>query len=777
MFKRFLLAAMALFSFASVSKADISDGQFSTNQIFDVQYYWSGNTLNASSFIAPYDMNFVHPTVNAGDYFKFFPSTTNPGTYGLGLYTSAGALKQVVHNTGTLQAIGPDALFYVGSGFFGTVITTSAGYAYGQSGTFTNMDTSVSATDASSYTWASTTPLAAGQTASTTPVTPPAPTPSYVSVNPSVVNVYPTSNNSPASETAAKALDATSGTKYLNFDRANAGFTIKLPAGKVVSALTFTTANDFVPRDPTKFTLQGSNDGVNWTPITTDQAITLSDSRYTTSAQVSVNNTTPYVYYFITFTSIKAIDQYGSVAGCQAALGTLACDSVQIGDVNFLTDSNNTATSTDAAVAGSRVVNPGAPAPVISNGTPTVTSSSSQGTSTQTTTVARGTTVETDTVTRGTPVTTRSFADAARKDTRTIAVTRTVTLTTLTPVTTQRHFVTPVLTTVTTSVPTTTTTTTTPQIVTTYSDGTTTTADGTPVTTTNTTYTNTPVTTTTYDASNLYVYTVDTQVSSSASTQSVASNGITNAIAFRNNTLVMGSPLDRSDGAYAQPYGMRQNAKGAMTFQGGSFGYQDTVENNTWGLNVDVSHGESKAKNGSSVESESYNGSAYILTKQDYFWYKGQIGVASSYYKNSVSIPAFALSAKNKANQMNVYMDNTVYSPVDFYGFRPFAGVLVNNSSIRNASVVGSNLLDTTPSKKATTFGVPYAGLRYELDKNISIEYRATQSPDFKTVHGVRASVKQEIGKDVYLDFVLGSEKGSRGYTNTYGMVGLVWKF
>ena len=53
MFKRFLFAAMALFSFASVSKADISDGQFSTNQIFDVQYYWSGNTLNASSFIAP----------------------------------------------------------------------------------------------------------------------------------------------------------------------------------------------------------------------------------------------------------------------------------------------------------------------------------------------------------------------------------------------------------------------------------------------------------------------------------------------------------------------------------------------------------------------------------------------------------------------------------------------------------------------------------------------------------------------------------------------------
>lgn len=162
---RAVLALAMLFGITSSAKADITDGHFSTNQIFDVQYYWSGTTLNASNFIAPYDMNFQHPTVSSGQYFAFFNSTTNPGTYGLGLYNSDGTLAQVVHNTGTLQAIGPDALFYVGSGFFGTVITTSAGYAYGSSASFTNMDTSVSAADASGYTWASTTPLGAGQTA------------------------------------------------------------------------------------------------------------------------------------------------------------------------------------------------------------------------------------------------------------------------------------------------------------------------------------------------------------------------------------------------------------------------------------------------------------------------------------------------------------------------------------------------------------------------------------------------------------------------------------
>jgi hypothetical protein len=162
---RVAVALAIVFSMVNTAHAALEDGHFSTNQIFDVQYSWSGSTLNASNFIAPFDMNFQHPTVASGDYFAFFPSTTNPGTYGMGLYDSTGALKQVVHNTGTLQAIGPDAIFYIGSGFFGTVITTSAGYAYGSSASFNSMDTSVTSSDLTSYSWASTTPLAAGETA------------------------------------------------------------------------------------------------------------------------------------------------------------------------------------------------------------------------------------------------------------------------------------------------------------------------------------------------------------------------------------------------------------------------------------------------------------------------------------------------------------------------------------------------------------------------------------------------------------------------------------
>jgi hypothetical protein len=167
MIKRLLFLCMLLFSHLSVS-AGITDGKFGINQIFDVQYWWNGTTLNASNFIAPYNKNFQPVTTTAGQYFQFFPSTTNPGKYGLKLMNSNGTQHSIVHDHGDITALGNGAIFYIGSGFFGNVITTAAGYNYGASAQFTNMDTSVSAADITNYTWASTTPLSAGQTAAPT---------------------------------------------------------------------------------------------------------------------------------------------------------------------------------------------------------------------------------------------------------------------------------------------------------------------------------------------------------------------------------------------------------------------------------------------------------------------------------------------------------------------------------------------------------------------------------------------------------------------------------
>lgn len=158
-----------------------------------------------------------------------------------------------------------------------------------------------------------------------------------------ITNHYPTSNNSPAGEGAANAFDNDPNTKYLNFDKKNAGVTVKLNQGRVVTGFTLTTANDFSGRDPTSYKLYGSNDGVNWTLIQ-DGSLSLSESRYWTSPTITVTNTTAYAYYYIYFPTTKAGD------GCG-----LNCDSMQIAEITYYYDSNNTTTST---ATGTTVTNP-----------------------------------------------------------------------------------------------------------------------------------------------------------------------------------------------------------------------------------------------------------------------------------------------------------------------------------------------------------------------------------------------------------------------------------
>jgi len=353
--KKILFALMFLCSNAF---AAITDGKFGINQIFDVQYWWNGNTLNASNFIAPYNKNFQTVTVTTGQYFQFFASTTNPGTYGLKLMNSNGTQHSIVHDTGDITALGNGAIFYIGSGFFGNVITTAAGYNYGASAQFTNMDTSVTSSDLNNYTFASTTPLAAGQTAA-----PATPTVDWKTIKtnstPVVISaITPTSYNSPAGEGAANAFDGNTGTKYLNFDKKNAGVTVKLSQGRVVQKFTITTANDFSGRDPTSYKLYGSNNGTNWTLIKQD-TLSLSESRYWTSPEIATGNTTAYVYYFILFPTTKSGD------GCG-----LNCDSMQIGEVTYYYDLNDGVTSTDSG-SGGTPSNPGTAGSVCADCAPT----------------------------------------------------------------------------------------------------------------------------------------------------------------------------------------------------------------------------------------------------------------------------------------------------------------------------------------------------------------------------------------------------------------------
>lgn len=169
------------------------------------------------------------------------------------------------------------------------------------------------------------------------------------SANLYTTNIVPTSYNSPGGEGAANAFDNNPYTKYLNFDKQNAGVTIKLNQGRIVSGFKLTTANDFSGRDPTSYKLYASNDGRTWDKLG-EGTLTLTEARYTVSDMITVTNTNAYFYYFIYFPTTK------SGEGCGQN-----CNSMQIGDITYYYDENNTTTSVDTTPAGGSILNPGTP--------------------------------------------------------------------------------------------------------------------------------------------------------------------------------------------------------------------------------------------------------------------------------------------------------------------------------------------------------------------------------------------------------------------------------
>jgi hypothetical protein len=179
--KRLLLI---LAFFCSNAFAGITDLKLSTAQIFDVQWNISGGMLNTSGFNYIYSsINYDTQTTSAarwtaaqttdagsnGRYIGFFHSTTHPGTYGMAVYNSDGTVYKLINNTGSFRTLADGAIFYNGNGMWGTLITTKQGYTYGQSASFTITQEYPTNAQLEAYTPESTTPLAAGETATASP--------------------------------------------------------------------------------------------------------------------------------------------------------------------------------------------------------------------------------------------------------------------------------------------------------------------------------------------------------------------------------------------------------------------------------------------------------------------------------------------------------------------------------------------------------------------------------------------------------------------------------
>ena len=184
LFNRAAVTLAIVFSMVNTAQADITDQPFGPNQVFDVQYNWahssnptspdyscygdpsSCDVLNVSGLTTPYSsVTNNQPILTAGQYYKFFNSTTVPGTYGLAVYNADGTQAFVMHNTGNFYKATSAGMFYEGGGMYGTVLSPSAGYAAGSSASLAVGLGAPTAADLSGYTASSTTVLAAGATA------------------------------------------------------------------------------------------------------------------------------------------------------------------------------------------------------------------------------------------------------------------------------------------------------------------------------------------------------------------------------------------------------------------------------------------------------------------------------------------------------------------------------------------------------------------------------------------------------------------------------------
>jgi hypothetical protein len=365
---------LALLFVCSNAFADLTDIKFGQSQIADSQWNVNAclNTTTCQIYSKQPGTMYKIPWFNgtwswrAGQYVQFAATGNGSYPYEGKVYNSNGTLAGTI-GTGKIVNMGPDYFFFVGSdNNTGQLFSGSSGMNNTNGVSWTG---TLNPTVAQANTYAnanySTVPLTAGQTATTTPSSAPADwklirtnsTPVVIST------IFPTSNNSPFGEGATQAFDGNVNTKYLNFDKKNAGVTVKLSQGRVVQKFTITTANDFSGRDPTSYKLYGSNNGANWTLIKQD-SLSLSESRFWTSPEIATGNTTAYIYYFILFPTTKA----GEFCG-------LNCDSMQIAEVTYYYDLNDGVTSTDTG-SGGTPANPGQAGSVCADCAPTWPSTS-----------------------------------------------------------------------------------------------------------------------------------------------------------------------------------------------------------------------------------------------------------------------------------------------------------------------------------------------------------------------------------------------------------------
>lgn len=115
--------------------------------------------------------------------------------------------------------------------------------------------------------------------------------------------VISASSENPPNETAAKAFDGLTSTKWFNANGGNTGWLAYYFGGpaKIVIRYDITSANDVPGRDPKDWQFQGSQDGIIWTTLDARTGETF-PSRFLTR-QYTIANLTAYTHYRLNITA------------------------------------------------------------------------------------------------------------------------------------------------------------------------------------------------------------------------------------------------------------------------------------------------------------------------------------------------------------------------------------------------------------------------------------------------------------------------------------------
>ena len=328
---RILFFILLLLLSSSVSYANtFADLKFSREQVADTQWDMStcgvvatcnlSNIIPGTAYKIPWETGQL--TWALGDYIQFTPSGSFDDPWTANQYNAAGVVKDTIGN-GRITNIDNGKFMFIGGVWTGqlfsanSILTPVATMILNGAAVPLAEDITILANMGSLV------PLVSS------PIFVPMPV-SLKSIRPLMLGYIPSSMNSASGEFFSNAFDGNPSTKYLNFDKLNTGVMIKLSQGKVISGVTFTTANDSPERDPASFILYGSNDTVTWVVIDSKN-ISLSDNRFTDSTY-TIDNINAYVYYNMVFPTVKN-------AG--------AANSMQIAEITFIYDENNPTTSVD----------------------------------------------------------------------------------------------------------------------------------------------------------------------------------------------------------------------------------------------------------------------------------------------------------------------------------------------------------------------------------------------------------------------------------------------